>query len=339
MIGRSFVPQAPAAADVHAFAANEDLWLTEFKSVWKRVTEMGAGTLKTLEQACRGPSGSCWVTVYEHWPEGITRGISGLEAAEQAWGGQFPTGATMSFSGTGDHPLGSLSNLTSSVRVQGACCKAYGYRTADCSGTQGTAIEATTQLLQGLPAGVVTPATGLMPIWGCNDCAQCIKVVQQCPTSSPTVAPTVAPTPAPTPAPTVADSCNQATDLRTISSPFPSTTSNGLNTHGTSCGGRAREKIFFYDLPANQQLIIGMSSNRYDSRHETRWGGACPGANTVQCTDDPDSLSHGWSNNQGLLQRTYFIIDAFTTGEGSFTLTWSVGAPRPMPTRRRRRWR
>ena len=68
---------------------------------------------------------TCQVTVYEHWPENITAGTSGLEAAGQAWGEHFPTGATMVLDGTGDKPLGTLSNLTSSVKVQGTCCKAY----------------------------------------------------------------------------------------------------------------------------------------------------------------------------------------------------------------------
>jgi len=192
--GNSLTPQGPAIGAVHEFASNQDLWLGEFEDVWKLATEKGAGTLKTLEESCDAPApvtpapGSCQVTVYEHWPEGIATGVAGLEAAEQAWGGQFPTGASMVLHGTGDHPLGTLSNLTSSVKVQGDCCQAYGYTSADCSGTQGTSIDSTTQWLQGLPAGTVTPATGLSSVWGCNDCAQCIKVTQQCSTSAPTQA-------------------------------------------------------------------------------------------------------------------------------------------------------
>ena len=123
----------------------------------------------------------CQVTVYEHWPEGITAGMPGLETAERMWNGSFPTGATMILTGTGDHPLGALSNLVSSVKVQGACCKAFGYTNALCSGTQGTPISSTTQILQSSQAGVVTPATGISSLWGCNDCAQCVKVTQQCP--------------------------------------------------------------------------------------------------------------------------------------------------------------
>ena len=31
-----------------------------------------------------------------------------------------------------------------------------------------------------MPNGVVTSATGLETVWGCNDCAQCVKIVQEC---------------------------------------------------------------------------------------------------------------------------------------------------------------
>jgi len=114
--GDSLVPQGPAKDAVHAFASDQDLWLGEFKSVWKLATEKGAGGLKALEQSCgAAPTppapGACQVTVYEHWPEGITAGIAGLEAAEQAWGGHFPTGAKRVLQGTGNFALQALSNV------------------------------------------------------------------------------------------------------------------------------------------------------------------------------------------------------------------------------------
>jgi hypothetical protein len=233
----SLVPQGPAAQAVHEFAANQTLWLNEFKAVWKLATEKGAGTLKGLEGSCATTTttttttrdaNTCYVTVYEHWPAGISAGISGLEAAELAWGGHFPTGASMVLHGTGDRPLGALSNLTSSVKVEGLCCKAYGYTTTDCSGSLGSPIETTTQLLQDLPAGVVTPATGLASVWGCNDCAQCVKVIQECPTSSPTPAPTTQyPTPAPTTqSPTSVPTTQSPTSAPTTQSPTPAPTTH-----------------------------------------------------------------------------------------------------------------
>jgi len=187
VIGDSLVPRGPAAQAVHVFAANEDLWLGEFKAVWKLATEKGAGALTALEQSCSNTPvtppptpNSCRVTVYEHWPAGITAGTVGLEAAEQAWGGRFPTGSFEVLQGIGKKPLSTLRNLTSSVKVEGACCKAYGHTDPDCLGARGNPVESTTQLLAGLPTGIVTPATGLASVWGCNDCAQCVEIVQSC---------------------------------------------------------------------------------------------------------------------------------------------------------------
>merc|ERR1719238_2006550 len=72
--GDSFTLQGPAVDAVRAFAANQDTWLGEFKSVWNLVTEKGAGTLFQLETGLN----PCTVTVYEHWPAGMTSGLPGL---------------------------------------------------------------------------------------------------------------------------------------------------------------------------------------------------------------------------------------------------------------------
>merc|ERR1712118_169376 len=66
-----------------------------------------------------------------------------------------------------------------------------------------------------------------------------------------------------------------------------------------------------------------MTHNDYDSRHDTRWGGACPGTNIVQCTDAPDTAFHTWRNDQGTTQRVYFIVDAFGDDAGMFTIYWT----------------
>lgn len=129
--------------------------------------------------------------------------------------------------------------------------------------------------------------------------------------------------------PLQADSCGAATDLSTVSTPYLGTTKTGMNTHATSCGGSGNEQILYIDVPPDFTLNIGMSSNSYDSTHETRWGGACPGNNLVKCTDDPDTEEHVWNNDQGAVQRAYFIIDAYSTGSGDFTLNWTVQAPTP----------
>jgi hypothetical protein len=48
----NLVTDGPATDDVHEFAGDEDVWLDEFTSVWKKVTEKGAGSLKRFENSC-----------------------------------------------------------------------------------------------------------------------------------------------------------------------------------------------------------------------------------------------------------------------------------------------
>merc|ERR1711963_166505 len=86
-------------------------------------------------------------------------------------------------------------------------------------------------------------------------------------------------------------------------------------------------------MPHGGEIQIRQTSNDYDSVHETRWGGDCPGENIVACTDDPDTKAHRWVNQQGQSQRVYVIIDAYGGESGSFTLRWSATPPpTPSPT-------
>ena len=119
-------------------------------------------------------------------------------------------------------------------------------------------------------------------------------------------------------------SCGDAENLLDLVSPHSSTTSAGQNTYATSCGGNGNEKIFYMDVSAGSTLVIGQTTNSYDSRHETRWGGDCPGDNVVACTDDPDTRKHAWTNDQADTQRVYFIVDAYSSRSGAFTIAWSA---------------
>ena len=126
-------------------------------------------------------------------------------------------------------------------------------------------------------------------------------------------------------------SCDVAIDLATVSSPLTGTTNGAtnVNTETTTCGGNGNEAIFSAVVQPGEQIDIGMDANGYDSRHETKWGGACPGTTTVTCTDDPDTSRHTWTNDQTTAQTVYFTIDAYSSGSGSYTLSWSIGAPPP----------
>jgi len=130
-----------------------------------------------------------------------------------------------------------------------------------------------------------------------------------------------------------ATSCSVAIDLLTVDtsagSQYDGNTNGNLNTEQTSCGGNGNEAIFTAVLQPGQAIDIGMDSNGYDSRHETKWGGACPGDNVVTCTDDPDTRRHSWTNDQTTAQPVFFTIDAYSSGSGDFHLSWSIGTPPP----------
>ena len=117
--------------------------------------------------------------------------------------------------------------------------------------------------------------------------------------------------------------CGSVIDLRSLSSPHSASTAGGSDGHTTSCGGNGNEAIFGTVLQPGEILDIGMDSNDYDTRHETRWGGDCPGDNVVSCTDDPDDERHSWTNDQSQAQSVFFVVDAYSSGSGSFTLSWS----------------
>jgi len=110
------------------------------------------------------PQTACEVTLYDHYYEGAKAEYTGDKKA---------------LHGTGDFPLGAFKS-TSAVKVTGEYCVAYGFTTPDCTGDKGSGIKADTQY-EGHGAiandlGVVGPSTELEKHWGCNDCANCVRV-------------------------------------------------------------------------------------------------------------------------------------------------------------------
>eukprot|EP01050_Picozoa_sp_SAG11_P003405 SAG11_NODE_191_length_12943_cov_3.853706_14_plen_412_part_00 len=118
--------------------------------------------------------------------------------------------------------------------------------------------------------------------------------------------------------------CPTLMDLSTLTSPYMGSTSNRENVYQTSCGGNGNEAVFGILVQPGGVVEINMNHNSYDSRHETRWGGVCPGAHVVDCTDDPDTLRHVWQNDQTRAQNLYFVVDAFSDADGLFALSWNI---------------
>ena len=81
-------------------------------------------------------------------------------------------------------------------------------------------------------------------------------------------------------------SCSSALNLATLTSPYSGTTASGMDSL-SSCGN-GKEVVFYASMPPGAQITIGQTSNGFDSKHESRYGGSCPGATSIRCTDEPD---------------------------------------------------
>ena len=78
-------------------------------------------------------------------------------------------------------------------------------------------------------------------------------------------------------------------------------------------------------MQPGETLTIGQTSNNFDSRHHLAYGGPCPGTTQIACRDDPDTQAMSWINEFDTIERAYFMIDAYSNGEGSFTIEWELG--------------
>ena len=77
-------------------------------------------------------------------------------------------------------------------------------------------------------------------------------------------------------------------------------------------------------MQPGEKLTIGQTYNNFDSRHQLAYGGSCPGNTTIICKDDPDTESVSWTNEYQTVERVYFMIDASSSGHGSFTIEWQI---------------
>jgi len=123
------------------------------------------------------------------------------------------------------------------------------------------------------------------------------------------------------------DSCSQAVNLAYFTSPHTMSTlsSDGAKNHYTTeCGGNGNERIAKILVPSMWTLTIWQKHNDYDSRHQLKHGGNCPGENLVRCIDDPDYEQIIWYNNMFTSEWAYFMVDAYDSDSGTVTVEWSL---------------
>jgi len=139
---------------------------------------------------------------------------------------------------------------------------------------------------------------------------------QDYPTPEPTYQPTYFPTTIPT--------CDSARDLADLMSPYSGSTRSSSDDFQTSCGGNGHEVFFFAYLQPGTSIAIQQTANTYDSRHELSYGDTCPGATSIACRDDPDHHQEQWTNDQEATVKIWFMIDAYKSQRGDFTIEWTI---------------
>lgn len=130
-----------------------------------------------------------------------------------------------------------------------------------------------------------------------------------------------------------ANTCDQATNLAFLTSPFSGSATFLSDDFQLSCGGSGGEKIFYKDLGPNQSISISQTSSTFVSRVQLAFGGACPGTSLVQCVNISNTATLSWINSRSSTTRVYVVIEAVgSPSTGSFVLAWSISENATSPT-------
>ena len=138
-------------------------------------------------------------------------------------------------------------------------------------------------------------------------------------------------------------SCHgEAIDLTTLSSPYTGTTVDAGYERVTSCerqrqrpdlgnaGGpqaSGTERILFVAIEPGGSISVRKqypSPNGHRFYMETRWGGACPGAQSFDCTNQFNETAHRWTNDQATAQIFYIMVENADAESGAFELEWNI---------------
>jgi len=134
--------------------------------------------------------------------------------------------------------------------------------------------------------------------------------------------------------PPVNDTCATAIDLTNETSPLMSTTVGATNTNlfvcnyeGTQIANIYADVYYSIVVPDGSLLTIGQTVNNYDSANIVFYGD-CDNRTPIACFDDSDTTQVVWANDTGSEQTVYWVQDGWS-GQGTFTLAWSVIACTP----------
>ena len=131
-------------------------------------------------------------------------------------------------------------------------------------------------------------------------------------------------------------SCASAIELNTAG-PDSATWNNcgaGNNDPGVPCYATSyNDMLFRKDVAPGNTATFWISSLAWTSKYldiAARWGGSCPGANTIDCFTASSTLNLNkrltWTNSTGVTQTVYITVGNYSSGSanycGNFKLAW-----------------
>jgi hypothetical protein len=121
----------------------------------------------------------------------------------------------------------------------------------------------------------------------------------------------------------IGNDCFNAISLDELTSPISATT-EGFTNFSSTCGPNTAADIFYsLTVPAGYTLTMNQVENDYDSRNYVFFG-SCDTPTQIVCFDDPDETVVTWANSTGSSQTVFWVQDGFGSGQGTFTLQWSL---------------
>lgn len=125
------------------------------------------------------------------------------------------------------------------------------------------------------------------------------------------------------------DICSGATDLGALTSPISDSTIGLTNDFTPSCASTfshtSGDAFYSIVVPNGYTLAIGATASSYDAAN-TLFYGSCASPIEVGCSD-PDLATLTWTNTTGSSQTAFWVQDGWGTGNGTYTLAWSLTPP------------
>ncbi|MFT3796230.1 GEVED domain-containing protein [Flavobacterium sp.] len=124
------------------------------------------------------------------------------------------------------------------------------------------------------------------------------------------------------------DICTTAISLDALTSPVTGSTSGLADNILPSCVALSGGPDVFYTItvPATYTLTIADTADAYDSGRAL-YTGACGSLTQVTCGDDPNTAPMTYTNTSGSPMTLYYVQDGYSTGSGSYSISWSLTPP------------